>query len=276
MNMSDRKENTLFNGSTFNSNTFKDMIHKSSDQSISTLSSSMLPPCNGHRKSIPHKSPKWSDEKPGIIFKLHPQQPIVLMNSSGSPTPIAHHGPYKGSCTAFGITFSKTRSKSVSYANGTAFSVESPAVTVRRGRSNSLQPNEEEVDVLANCDMSDSEIPTNGINIPRHRKGSITMEGGPNSYTGSLSHLIPNRLLMTLSRRASVTSSADGCHCASCLCTITPYWRDGWADDVMLCNACGLRYQKFARRCPKCVYIPRKDDSLGGNCVRCGTPWTVG
>lgn len=92
-------------------------------------------------------------------------------------------------------------------------------------------------------------------------------------HNPSLSHLIPNRLLSTTSRRISTHSQAPGCACSSCGCTVTPYWRDGWAADVMLCNACGLRFQKFARRCPSCLYIPRKEDSLGDCCVKCDTPW---
>lgn len=99
---------------------------------------------------------------------------------------------------------------------------------------------------------------------------------GVASYSGSLSHLVPNAHLQTHSRRISTHGSASGCFCASCGSTVTPYWRDGWAPEVMLCNACGLRFQKFARRCPSCMYIPRKEDSLGDNCIKCFTPWIVG
>lgn len=95
-------------------------------------------------------------------------------------------------------------------------------------------------------------------------------------YGGSLAHLVPNQFLQTTSRRISTHGTATGCMCTSCGSTVTPYWRDGWAPDVMLCNACGLRFQKFARRCPACVYIPRKEDSLGDRCVKCGQFWVVG
>lgn len=93
---------------------------------------------------------------------------------------------------------------------------------------------------------------------------------------GSLTHLIPNSFLQTTSRRTSTHTSVTECFCSSCSSTITPYWRDGWSSNVMLCNACGLRYQKFATRCPECRYIPRKEDGLGGNCIKCHTPWHVG
>ena len=96
------------------------------------------------------------------------------------------------------------------------------------------------------------------------------------AYSGSLAHLVPNSFLATTSRRISTHGAAPGCICSSCGCLETPYWRDGWSEDVMLCNACGLRFQKFARRCPACRYIPRKEDSLGSRCIKCATPWVVG
>lgn len=95
-------------------------------------------------------------------------------------------------------------------------------------------------------------------------------------YGGSLAHLVPNQFLQTTSRRVSTHGTATGCSCSSCGSTVTPYWRDGWNPDVMLCNACGLRFQKFARRCPACMYIPRKEDSLGDRCVKCSAYWVIG
>lgn len=97
--------------------------------------------------------------------------------------------------------------------------------------------------------------------------------GAAQAYGGSLAHLVPNAVLATTSRRVSTAGPAPGCACASCGCTVTPYWRDGWDARVMLCNACGLRFQKFARRCPACAYIPRKEDAHGALCVRCSAPW---
>lgn len=94
-----------------------------------------------------------------------------------------------------------------------------------------------------------------------------------NAAGTSLSHLVPNRLLMRVSRRISSHSAAEGCSCTSCHQTVTPYWRDGWAEDVMLCNACGLRFQKFAQRCLSCMYIPRKEDGVEDTCPQCQAPW---
>lgn len=94
-----------------------------------------------------------------------------------------------------------------------------------------------------------------------------------NAVGSSLSHLVPNKLLMRVSRRISSHSAAEGCECTSCHQTVTPYWRDGWSEDVMLCNACGLRFQKFAQRCHSCMYIPRKEDGVEDTCPQCNAAW---
>lgn len=79
------------------------------------------------------------------------------------------------------------------------------------------------------------------------------------------SHVIPNRILGWISRRASITTSHPECSCASCGTRITPYWRDSWCTELMLCNACGLRYLKTAQRCRGCGRVPRRDNL--GNAV---------
>lgn len=122
---------------------------------------------------------------------------------------------------------------------------------------------------------SDADLSTSPLGYNIKRRASIAGQG-ITVYTGSLGHLVPNSFLQTTSRRVSTNGAAPGCSCTSCGSTVTPYWRDGWAPDVMLCNACGLRFQKFARRCPSCMYIPRKEDSLGDRCVKCSTLWVVG
>ena len=56
--------------------------------------------------------------------------------------------------------------------------------------------------------------------------------------------------------------------CASCGTRKTPYWRDGW-DSVVLCNACGIRFNKYRMKCAHCLYIPRKDERALSTCPRC-------
>ena len=61
--------------------------------------------------------------------------------------------------------------------------------------------------------------------------------------------------------------------CASCGATKTPYWRDAWGENISLCNACGLRYAKFKKRCSLCHYVPRKEDKNGRCCSQCRGNW---
>lgn len=62
--------------------------------------------------------------------------------------------------------------------------------------------------------------------------------------------------------------------CISCGATKTPYWREAWSNTVLLCNACGLRFSKFRRRCLDCSYVPRKEDKGSKSCTKCGGPWS--
>ena len=66
--------------------------------------------------------------------------------------------------------------------------------------------------------------------------------------------------------------SGERC-CASCGATKTPYWRDAWGENISLCNACGLRYAKFKKRCSLCHYVPRKEDKNGRCCSQCRGSW---
>ena len=61
--------------------------------------------------------------------------------------------------------------------------------------------------------------------------------------------------------------------CASCGATKTPYWRDAWGESISLCNACGLRYAKFKKRCSSCLYVPRKEDKTSRACTQCRGSW---
>lgn len=259
------------------------------------------------KSSNPHRSASISDDRPGIIFKLFTGHTV------GGGSTVASAFARRRSTTAFNLVCSQasqpktitTRSRSNSVKNGGGYvsssSFSQPtsiptAMHQSRPRSNSLgRPgaglgDEEESVVDVDISTSDDELDEDGIPLQsigmgsRARKSSICHDAypspskGPSSafHTGSLSHLIPNRLLSTVSRRISVSQPHPQCTCASCASTITPYWRDGWSPEVMLCNACGLRYQKFGRRCPACVYIPRKEDSLATVCIRCSTPWIIG
>lgn len=57
--------------------------------------------------------------------------------------------------------------------------------------------------------------------------------------------------------------------CVSCGAGKTPYWRDGWAPGVILCNACGIRYHKYRRYCEACRCIVKKDEQGRLQCPKC-------
>lgn len=127
------------------------------------------------------------------------------------------------------------------------------------------------VDVLN--DASDPEDAANGA-LAMHKTGTGQSRRRGSLISATLSHLVPNCLLMRTSRRISSSAPHSECSCRSCSARVTPYWRDGWSADVMLCNACGLRFQKFATRCGKCSYIPRKEDGPLRECPQCKSKWS--
>lgn len=127
---------------------------------------------------------------------------------------------------------------------------------------------------------SDSEIDVTSLSMQSEdspaagdKKLKRKMSGVKKNNIRRPSHIVCNKLLMTTSRRISATSMVDGRLCASCSASITPYWRDGWSDQLMLCNACGLRFQKFMKRCNSCNYIPRKEDNELADCPHCHDVW---
>jgi len=63
-------------------------------------------------------------------------------------------------------------------------------------------------------------------------------------------------------------------NCGSCGTSKTPYWRESWTEAFILCNACGLRFSKFRRRCLKCNYVPRKEDKGARECTQCAGSWS--
>ena len=122
--------------------------------------------------------------------------------------------------------------------------------------------------------FAQSFIPTNE---KKSRKNSIKIDDDEpkrkRKTSKRPSHIIGNKLLCVTSRRISASQVVDGRQCAACFVTMTPYWRDGWSEDLMLCNACGLRFQKFMKRCRKCCYIPRKEDNDSDHCPQCNDIW---
>lgn len=90
------------------------------------------------------------------------------------------------------------------------------------------------------------------------------------SYTGLK---IRNPLFDQKSRRISCHKAYKGIFCSSCCTRVTPYWRDGWSLDVVLCNKCGLRYEKNLFKCPNCLFVPNKRELISRVCKKCKIVW---
>ena len=109
---------------------------------------------------------------------------------------------------------------------------------------------------------------------PRQRSasGSSTLAAAhPRQRSASLSSGTPIRRAGSTKRRTLSTSggsSGSGKVCSCCQATSTPMWREG-PDSLRLCNACGIRWQKYGLCCTSCQYIPRKQEKDLTDCPRC-------
>lgn len=238
------------------------------------------------RKGRPNRSCSWQDSAPGIVFKFNDDSQTILVipnNISSSEM---------GKINIFDKPEKKARSQSITslgryvvpFSNRSrprSFSIDctnfgvTPALfpgsnessTNRRGSSSECVNEIDEDEYLSESSRETRKSSTSCT------YNAVTQKKKFNAAGNSLGHLVPNKLLSSISRRISANSSHELCRCSSCNQSVTPYWRDGWADDVMLCNACGLRFQKFAQRCMYCKYIPRKEDGVEDTCPQCQAPW---
>ena len=67
----------------------------------------------------------------------------------------------------------------------------------------------------------------------------------------------------------SASSTSKSKRCFSCSARKTPYWREGWSEGVMLCNACGIRFHKYRKYCADCSCIAKKDEQGKLHCPKC-------
>ena len=247
------------------------------------------------RKGRPNRSCSWQDATPGIVFKFNDDSQTIFVvpnnisshdlekisifdktadrkvNRSQSITSLGSYLPFTSRCRprSFSIDCSSvdtTRNTPSFFSN----SMEKEIYNETRQGSFSTSMNEVDEDELSS--ESTRETRKSSISSLTSNLGGLQKKKF-NAAGTSLAHLIPNKLLSSLSRRISANSSHELCRCSSCNQSVTPYWRDGWSEDVMLCNACGLRFQKFAQRCMYCKYIPRKEDGVDDTCPQCQAPW---
>lgn len=266
---------------------------QSSQEFISCVSSYNTSRRNS-RKGRPNRSCSWQDTAPGIVFKFGDDSQSIMIIPNNISIRDCGFIPSLKQTSETEIVGKKFRSRSITSLEGflpvslahsrpRSFSIDCTNSSTIVSTNNNL-----DFSLLSQSSSATScvnETEEEGINegFKEFHKSSITSLNNSNtsniprkkftSSNNSLAHLVPNKLLSTLSRRISSHSSHELCRCSSCNQSVTPYWRDGWADDVMLCNACGLRFQKFAQRCMYCKYIPRKEDGVEDTCPQCQAPW---
>jgi hypothetical protein len=106
--------------------------------------------------------------------------------------------------------------------------------------------------------------------LANHR---FTVQNQHNSQSNISKGPQPQKAVLLSARRMSANGATCLRSCTSCGASKTPYWRDGWGSEVVLCNACGLRYQKFKKFCLSCKYIPRKEEQQSDQCSQCCHSW---
>lgn len=108
------------------------------------------------------------------------------------------------------------------------------------------------------------------VSTPQPIPNSVSLESISSGSSSEQTSMILNSEPKKIVRKQ--LSAGERC-CASCGATKTPYWRDAWGENISLCNACGLRYAKFKKRCSLCHYVPRKEDKNGRCCSQCRGSW---
>lgn len=212
------------------------------------------------KSSPPVRSLRRSDikENPGVLLKISEKGVVVLMNVGNlnfessdvvkDPVQVRNSSLRKSDrTTPLKLAESRDATKSNCAASEEQFETKDDA-EAREGQSR-----EDESSVESDNEPLTHE--TAGDNDNSRSRRCVILRHHPS--------------FNSISRRASSLKPVDGHICASCQATKTPYWRDSWSTDLMLCNACGLRFQKFGVRCDTCYYVPRKEE--GGFGCACST-----
>lgn len=239
------------------------------------------------RNSCPKRSLKESDSMPGIVFKLFPTKVISEIAPQTHKPVMSSLFVLKGNgCIAF-LKEDHTESQylcakdaeSHQYKNYKNFN-SLPSYHNYGGGSNSNSTsniydhnkkqyfsedgNRSERNNKGGAYNSSNIIPVTYSSSVLYRKGLYDRSNANHSILHNLK---------AISRRISASGPVEGRACGSCNVMKTPYWRDGWDQSIMLCNACGLRYQKFKKRCSSCKYVPRKEDGECPRCTQCNNIW---
>ena len=111
---------------------------------------------------------------------------------------------------------------------------------------------------LASTPVTEAAVTTPPLDVPQRRSASVTLSFSCCS-TGESAESKDKPLPIERGKKV----------CISCKTKKTPYWREGWNRGVLLCNACGIRYQKYKKYCFTCFSIVRKDERGRLHCPEC-------
>lgn len=212
------------------------------------------------RKRIPLRSPRSSFDStdiPGIVFTFQSSPVLKVLHLPMDYTTSNHQ-----SCGGSNNSFLGSSAAAVS---PTAYSTSASGLNHSFG-------------VEADHTLSDGAFSDDEYDGSFHGSGGGSVSAGrparaaatASSSTGPKD---PNHHVTHHRRPSSKKPPLNARVCASCNVSKTPYWREAWDPYIVLCNACGLRFSKFKKRCVKCNYVPRKDDKGGRCCPICSGDW---
>lgn len=205
-------------------------------------------------------SPTHQDAVPGVLIKFVGEMKTI----DDTPTfslRILHehnHGLYS-SCSASSTlsdSYGSRSSTPISGHGGSQLTLKLPSHSTsgrsRRGRGGRMSYRESD-------DVDDASSDSDG---------SAGESGGEDTATQEVAPA-PGRGRRRNQTAASERNGSAKKVCSSCNTKKTPYWREGWEPSIVLCNACGIRYQKYKKYCTRCVAIARKDDKGRLHCPEC-------
>ena len=184
------------------------------------------------RKGRPNRSCSWQDAAPGIVFKFNDDSQTILVipnnisshdldkinifdkterkNRSQSITSLGSYIPFPNRCRPRSFSIDCTSLSQSSSVNTSSFCPNSiHSRETRRGSVSTCVNEIEEDDDSSESGRDSRKSTTSSTSGPSAQKKKFNAAGN------SLSHLVPNKLLSTLSRRISASSSHELCRCSS-------------------------------------------------------------
>ena len=238
---------------------------------------------SSRRKAPPSRSVSPASQSAGVLFRVSPQtiESICIGNFESSSS-LAHSAISSGTASLAGETIGTPSARGselmtlageavppLDDANDYGFALAAAEYAKRAMHDG---------ESLSSPEDNDGEAPQSGSLRPRSSRVMMS-SGRASSYFADeddeeQQFPTPRQAPVHSKPRPRRPVGSLPRKCISCDATKTPYWREAWSPSVLLCNACGLRYSKFRRRCLNCSYVPRKEDKTSRVCPKCDGPWS--